>query len=151
LDKTLAQARRFPATDLDGSYSLYEEAVSDAWVREAGQDWPELKEYLRNILLRQRELSDLARSAGATLSEEDRWLLFHAETLKTVYLRQNALDAKDACPSPARWAAILRLLKTLDDKARKLLSEGLSCDDAAGESMRPELTAKLLADEEAGG
>jgi V/A-type H+-transporting ATPase subunit A len=144
LDAGLAQARRFPAIDLDGSYSFYEEAVSDAWAREAGQDWPELKEYLRNILLRRRELSDSACSAGAALSEEDRWLLFHAETLKTVYLRQNALDAKDDCPSPARWAAMLRLLKTLDDKVRKLLSEGLSCDDVTGVPMRPELTALRL-------
>jgi hypothetical protein len=155
LDKALAQARRFPAVDLRESYSLYDEVVSEALARPAGQDrpeaqdWPELKEYLKNILLRRRELSDWARSdltpftSGAALSEEDRWILFHAETLEVVYLRQSVLDAKDA-PSLERSAAMLRLLKALDDKARGFLRDGLRCDDAASESMRPELNALWL-------
>ncbi|MDR1621194.1 MAG: V-type ATP synthase subunit A [Synergistaceae bacterium] len=142
LDKTLAQTRWFPAIDIRESYSLYEEAVANALTHDAGQDWPDLKEYLKNVLLRQRELSDSRRFTGEnSLSEEDRWLLFHAETLKIVFLRQSALDAKDACASPASSAAILRLLKALDDRVRKFLNEGLRCDDVIGVSMRPELIA----------
>jgi V/A-type H+-transporting ATPase subunit A len=69
LDKALAQARRFPAIDLRGSYSLYEDALSPA-LRDAGQDWPELKNYLKDLLRRERELSDSMRSIGEiTLSE----------------------------------------------------------------------------------
>jgi V/A-type H+-transporting ATPase subunit A len=142
LDKALAQARRFPAVDLARSYSLYDEGVSDALAQDAGQDWPELKEYLRATLLRERELSDSTRSA-AGLSQEDRWILFHAETLKIVYLQQNAL-VEDALTPLASAAAMLRLLQALDGKVRKFLREGLRCDDVTGVSMRPELTALWL-------
>ncbi|MDR2178711.1 MAG: V-type ATP synthase subunit A [Synergistaceae bacterium] len=169
LDKVLAQARRFPAMDLARSYSLYEEAVSDTLAQNAGQDWPDLKEYLRDILSRARELFDSARfaptsafapifastfdsifdpilaptlasnrSAGEiALSEEDRWILFHAETIETVYLRQNVFDLQDSCP--ARSAAMLRLLKALDDRVRSFLKDGLPA--AARVSMRAELAA----------
>jgi V/A-type H+-transporting ATPase subunit A len=138
LDGALAQARRFPAIDLKRSYSTYEDVVSPALIHDAGQDWAELKEYLRDILWRERELSDSMRSS---VSEEDRWILFHAETLRITYVQQNASDAKDACSSPARWAAMLRILKALDDGVRKFLREGGRCDDAVGVSMRPKLAA----------
>ncbi|MDR1979732.1 MAG: V-type ATP synthase subunit A [Synergistaceae bacterium] len=144
LDKALAQARRFPAIDRRRSHSLYEEALSEALTQEAGQDWPELKEYLRDVLSRGEELADAARFAGrkafseTVLSDEDKWLLFHAETLEIVYLRQ---DARDACSPPARAAALLRLLEALDDRVRRALREGLRYDDVVGVSMRPELIA----------
>ena len=109
---------------------------------EAGQDWPELKEYLRATLSRERELSGSTPFAGrVVLSEEDRWTLFHAETLKIVYLQQNALSTEDACLPLASLAAMLRLLKALDDKVRKFLREGLRFDDVASVFMRQELTA----------
>jgi V/A-type H+-transporting ATPase subunit A len=142
LDGALAQARRFPAIDLNGSYSTYEDVVSPALIHDAGQDWTELKEYLRDILSRERELSDLMRSGGGiALSEEDRWILFHAETLRIIYVQQNASAAKDACSSPARWAAMLRILKALDERVRKFLREGGRWDDVVGVSMRPKLAA----------
>ena len=138
LDKALAQSHHFPAVSLE-SYSLYEETISDAMTHEAGQDWPKLKEYLRTVLLRERELSGLA----VMLSEEEQWLLFHAETLKAVYLQQDAFDVKSVCPSLESLAAMLRLLKALDDTVRKFLREGLRCHDVihVRASMRTELIA----------
>ncbi|MDR2137043.1 MAG: hypothetical protein LBO68_02025, partial [Synergistaceae bacterium] len=142
LDKESAQMRRFPAIDRSRSYSLYEETLEEAFIREAGEDWPDLKKYIRTVMERREELSGVLRRGGRdTLSEEDKWILYHAETLEIVYLQQNAYGAQDARSSPARMAAMLRLLKALDDEVKKALRKGLRCDDAAANSSRSEMLA----------
>jgi V/A-type H+-transporting ATPase subunit A len=142
LDKNLARSRRFPAIDRSASWSLYaltdafvaDASVADASVGEAGEDWPELKEYLKSVMLRARELEDVRRAGRTGLSEEDKWVLYHAESLKVLYLQQSACDAASF---PKRSAHLLRLLKALDGRARKAINSGLSCGEIASVAVRP--------------
>jgi V/A-type H+-transporting ATPase subunit A len=155
LDRGLAQARRFPAIDWNRSHSFYESSLDKSFAREAGEDWPDLKEYLRTVMERREELSGVLRRENHTslsespLSEEDRWLLYHAETLEIVYLRQNAQGETRSLSSSslARMASILRLLKTLDGEVRKVLKKdpdsgkGVACDTVTALPLRSDMIA----------
>ncbi|MDR1733124.1 MAG: V-type ATP synthase subunit A [Synergistaceae bacterium] len=140
LDKNLAQARHFPAINWRVSYSLYENLLSDGMEEMAGENWTALREYLKGVLLHERELSDLVRLLGRDgLSEEDKWALYHAENLKILYLQQNAYSPEDACFSLTRSAALLSLLRTLDEKARKAIADGLYYDEVVAFPIRSDL------------
>ncbi|MDR2529046.1 MAG: V-type ATP synthase subunit A [Synergistaceae bacterium] len=109
LDGERAQARCFPALSWGRSWSLYGDALSGA--REMGEDWLESRNYLLDVLSR----SGLARAQ----SDEERWLLYHSDTLRNLYLRQNAADFNDS-QNPARAAMLLRFLVALDKRVRKV-------------------------------
>jgi V/A-type H+-transporting ATPase subunit A len=141
LDKSLARIRHFPAIDRSVSYSLYWDALSGALSAEAGEDWPELREYLLGAMLRERELLDRERAGGSGLSGEKKWALYHAETLRAVYLRQDAWSAGDADFSLRHSAALLRLLKALDEKGEKALKDGIRYEEIVAAPIRSDLMA----------
>ncbi|MDR1379832.1 MAG: V-type ATP synthase subunit A [Synergistaceae bacterium] len=140
LNQELAQARRFPAIDWSRSHAFYENVLDEAFAHEASKDWPDLKEYLRTIMKWREELAGALRQGERdALSEENKWLLYHAETLEIVFLRQNAYG--ETRSSPARMAAMLRFLKTLDGEVRKILKKELVCDVVTALPSRQEMLA----------
>jgi V/A-type H+-transporting ATPase subunit A len=140
LDGDLARARHFPAVNCGISCSLYESALSDALIADAGEAWPELTEYLRSALSRERELSGRGYFAGGgELSGEDKWALYHVETLRVVYLRQDIRNAEDARTPLRRSAALLQLLRALDERVKKAMENGLCYDEIVAVSVREDL------------
>ncbi|MDR2522094.1 MAG: V-type ATP synthase subunit A [Synergistaceae bacterium] len=130
-----ARARCFPALDWERNWSLYGDALSGVLTRETGEDWAKSRDYLLSFLSQAGELSGPARLQ--TLSDQERWLLYHSETLQDLYLRQNATDLSGGLSS-----ALLRFLKALDSKVQ----EAGFPDEAF--TVRPELARLFTLPEE---
>jgi V/A-type H+-transporting ATPase subunit A len=111
LDKSLAQARKFPAISLTGSYSDRADAFAAWWQRETGYDWLPLRREAMTLLEEADHLEQTARLIGTgNLPERQQLVLALAELLHDAFLRQAAMgDADESCP-PARQARMLHLL-----------------------------------------
>ena len=127
-DKDIAASRTFPAVDYSRSHSCYREELSGDVL---AQEFRELRKYL----------TDVKEGVGyALLSEEDKWLFFHATTIDLVYARQD-LCGGDAFYSIQRSTELLRVLKELDDKVRAALADGMSSKEITAIPLRMELLA----------
>ncbi|WP_352397025.1 V-type ATP synthase subunit A [Aminobacterium colombiense] len=140
LDKRLAQQRHFPAINWQQSYTLYEGSLASVFERELGSQWKVLKSYLKEMLDREKVLTDLVQLVGRDgLSEEDKWLLAHLETIKVVFLQQNAYSDADASCSMKKQFILLKLLYDLDNLMRQRIESGLLYDQVADYPLRVEL------------
>ncbi len=140
LDKRLAQQRHFPAINWQQSYTLYEGSLASVFERELGSQWKVLKSYLKEMLDREKVLTDLVQLVGRDgLSEEDKWLLAHVETIKVVFLQQNAYSDADASCSMKKQFILLKLLYDLDNLMRQRIESGLLYDQVADYPLRVEL------------
>jgi V/A-type H+-transporting ATPase subunit A len=140
LDKRLAQQRHFPAINWKQSYTLYEGSLASVFERELGSQWKVLKSYLKEMLDREKVLTDLVQLVGRDgLSEEDKWLLAHVETIKVVFLQQNAYSDADASCSMKKQFILLKLLYDLDNLMRQRIESGLLYDQVADYPLRVEL------------
>jgi V/A-type H+-transporting ATPase subunit A len=111
LDKSLAEARMFPAISLRNSYSQISPAVVDWWTSATGGDWATLRQQALAMLNDAARAEATARLVGAdTLPEPQQWLLVAARLFEDGFLRQNAFDRIDAYCSPARQHRLLAVL-----------------------------------------
>lgn len=149
LDKRLAQQRHFPAINWRQSYTLYEESLAPIFEKKFGPQWKELKNYLKEMLDREKVLMDLVQLVGRDgLSEKDKWLLTHADTIKVIYLQQNAFSEADASCSMKKQFALLHILRRLDALVQQRIEEGLLYDQIANYPLRVELLRLREAAEE---
>lgn len=140
LDRKPARHRHFPALDWSRSFSLYADLSEDLPADGAREECVSLRAYLKQTISDACALSESRRGECRDgFSEEEKWILYHAETLKVIYLRQDAFDSGDSFFSPASALALLRFLKTLDDRVRGILKTGVSYEDVAAVPVRAEL------------
>jgi V/A-type H+-transporting ATPase subunit A len=111
LDKSLAEARMFPAISLRNSYSQISAAVVDWWASAVGRDWAALRQQALALLNDAARAEATARLVGTdTLPEPQQWLIVTARLFEDGFLRQNAFDRIDAYCSPVRQYRLLALL-----------------------------------------
>jgi V/A-type H+-transporting ATPase subunit A len=111
LDKAMAQARRFPAVSLAGSYSDRAGQFGGWWERETGFAWSALRGEAMALLEEADRLEQTARLIGtANLPERQQLVLGLAELFEDAFLRQAALGDGDEWCSPQRQARLLHLL-----------------------------------------
>ena len=111
LDKSLAQARRFPAISLTTSYSDRAEAFGPWWQRETGVDWLPLRRSAMTLLEEADHLEQTARLVGTSnLPERQQLVLALAELLHDAFLRQAAIGDADEWCAPERQVRMLHLL-----------------------------------------
>ncbi|MEA4876940.1 MAG: V-type ATP synthase subunit A [Aminobacterium sp.] len=140
LDKRLAQQRHFPAINWQQSYTLYDDSLAPVFEKELGPEWKKLKSYLKGMLDREKVLTDLVQLVGRDgLSEKDKWLLAQVETIKVVYLQQNAFSDIDASCSMKKQLMLLKLLHSLDDMVQGRIESGLLYDQITDFPLRVEL------------
>ena len=124
LDTTLANARHYPAIHWLRSYSEYVEDVADWW-KEVEPEWPALRQKLIDILQREDKLQQIVKLVGPdVLPDSHRLVLLVAEMIKNGFLQQNAFDEVDMYSTPAKQAALLRLLVEFHDRADRLIGKG---------------------------
>ncbi|GAB6075055.1 V-type ATP synthase subunit A [Nautilia lithotrophica] len=93
LDKSLANARFYPAINYLNSYSSYE---LDEWWEKIGNQ-KEIKQFFNDILQKDAALQKIVQLLGVqALPEEEKITLYTAELIKEAFLQQNAFDEIDA-------------------------------------------------------
>jgi V/A-type H+-transporting ATPase subunit A len=111
LDKAMAQARRFPAVNLAGSYSDRADQFAAWWEHEVGVPWASLRREAMGLLEEADHLEQTARLIGtANLPERQQLTLALAELIQDAFLRQAAAGDSDEWCSPERQAGLLNLL-----------------------------------------
>jgi V/A-type H+-transporting ATPase subunit A len=127
LDKSLADARMFPAVSLRESYSHLSAALVDWWRAAAGDDWTALRQEALSLLTDAARASATARLVGSeALPQEQQWLIESGRLFEDGFLRQNALDRVDAHCSPQRQYRLLSLLLLLHRRGAESLARGVT-------------------------
>jgi V/A-type H+/Na+-transporting ATPase subunit A len=125
LDRTLANARHYPAINWQTSYSLYSDDVAAWWAKETAPDWQALRSAAAQILEQAARLEQLVRLVGAqALPDRQRWILEAARLLKEGFLQQSALHNIDAYCVPAKQMAMLRLFVELYQSGQQAIESG---------------------------
>jgi V/A-type H+-transporting ATPase subunit A len=126
LDRSLANARHYPAINWQMSYSLYADAVAPWWAKETAPDWRELRSAAAQLLEQASRLDQLVRLVGAqALPDRQRWILEAARLLKEGFLQQSALDTVDSYCAPSKQMALLRLFMELYQSVQQVIESGV--------------------------
>ncbi|WP_456480657.1 V-type ATP synthase subunit A [Nautilia sp.] len=117
LDKSLANARFYPAINYLNSYSEYE---LEEWWKNKGP-YTETKQFFNGILQKDAALQKIVKLLGVgALPEGEKITLYTAELIKEAFLQQNAFDETDAFCTPQKqmeMAKTIVLIHSLWQKA----------------------------------
>ncbi|ACM92196.1 ATP synthase alpha/beta family, nucleotide-binding domain protein [Nautilia profundicola AmH] len=116
LDKSLANARFYPAINYLNSYSNYE---LNEWWEEKGP-YIEIKQFFNDILQKDASLQKIVKLLGVgALPEEEKITLYTAELIKEAFLQQNAFDETDAFCTPEKQIEMAKTVVLIHDLWRK--------------------------------
>ncbi len=114
LDKTLANARFYPAINYLNSYSNYVENLRQWWDK-IGK-WSQIRQEFNNILSKDEQLQKIVKLLGIqALPEEEKLIVYIAEIIKEAFLQQNAFDEIDAFCSPEKQMEIAKTILLIYD------------------------------------
>jgi len=140
LDPTLAQKRVFPAVDLEVSYTLFVDEISEWMAAHAGADWLELRRRALELLQKERELEDIAALIGRdALQDKERFVLEVASLFREVVLQQNAFNPVDATSSLPKTHTLARLALAVASAGTAALEGGRSYEELPLASLRSAL------------
>ncbi len=124
LDRELANARHYPAISWLNSYSEYLDDIQ-GWWQQKDPAWREWRDALMEILQDEVKLQRVAKLVGPdALPEQQRLVLFIAETIKNAFLQQNSFDEVDMYCPPEKQIQMLRVLTQLYRRSRDLIRRG---------------------------
>lgn len=130
LSASLAYKRHFPAIDWLISYSLYADRMSEWYEKHVGQDFPELRAFVMNILQEEANLDEIVRLVGVdALSYKDRMTLETAKMIREDYLHQNAFHEVDTYTSLDKQYRMLKLIKKFHDLGVEAVDNYAELDD----------------------
>ena len=122
LDANLAYKRHFPSINWLTSYSLYFDKINDFMRKNAGEDWPEMREKAMGILQKEAELEEIVRLVGIeSLSQEEQLLLDTAKSIREDFLHQNAFDDVDTFTSVKKMYLMLKAILEFQNMTLKKL------------------------------
>ncbi|MDO9073043.1 MAG: V-type ATP synthase subunit A [Rubrivivax sp.] len=111
LDVKRAQARFYPAIHPLQSYAEDARGFAPWWAAQGNGDWLALRRRLLTLLDDQAQLERMARIIGKdALPARQQLTLLCAELVNEAFLRQSAFSEIDRVCSPARQAAMMKLL-----------------------------------------
>src|SRR3989339_846293 len=140
LDDKLAFKRHFPAINWLNSYSLYENDVLDYMRREAGEDWPEIRNEAMNLLQEEARLEEIVRLVGVdALSAREQLVLNTTKSLREDFLHQNAFDDEDTYTSLKKQYYILRSIITFHKEAKRALDREIKLNDLVNLPIKTEV------------
>lgn len=110
LDKTLANARFFPAIHPLESYSEYGTELGQWW-KDISAQWQHDRDQLMGLLMEADKLKGIIRIMGEEgLSDHQRKVILAERIIKEGFLQQSAFSAKDRYASPEKQALMLQLI-----------------------------------------
>ena len=139
LDPRRAQARLYPAVHPLQSYAEDAREFAPWWASQGLQEWLALRQRFLTLLDEHARLERMARIIGKdALPMRQQLTLFCADLISDAFLRQSAFSPVDRVCSPARQAAMMRLLGRFFAAAQAAVEAGVSVDRLARvECLRP--------------
>ena len=132
LDVKRAQARFYPAIHPLQSYAEDAREFAPWWVAQGNGQWLALRRRFLTLLDEQARLERMARIIGKdALPARQQLTLLCAELVGEAFLRQSAFSEIDRVCSPARQAAMMRLLGRFIDLAEAAQAAGAAPDRIA--------------------
>jgi V/A-type H+-transporting ATPase subunit A len=127
LDVRRAQARFYPAVHPLQSYSEDAGDFAPWWSEQGSTQWLELRRRFLTLLDEQSRLERMARIIGKdALPARQQLTLLAADIVNDAFLRQSAFAPKDRAASPARQAAMMRLVGRFIDLAGEAVAAGVA-------------------------
>jgi V/A-type H+-transporting ATPase subunit A len=132
LDVKRAQARFYPAIHPLQSYAEDAGDFAPWWSEQGNTQWLELRRRFLTLLDEQSRLERMARIIGKdALPPRQQLTLLAAEIVNDAFLRQSAFAPKDRAASPAKQAAMMRLVARFIDLAGEAVAAGIAPDRLA--------------------
>ncbi|MCC6610227.1 MAG: V-type ATP synthase subunit A [Burkholderiales bacterium] len=132
LDVKRAQARFYPAINPLLSYAEDAHAFAEWWAANGNAEWVALRRKFLTLLDDQARLERMARIIGKdALPLRQQLTLFCAELVNEAFLRQSALSPVDRAASPARQAAMMRLIGRYTELAEAAVAAGARLEELA--------------------
>ncbi|MDE2369986.1 MAG: V-type ATP synthase subunit A [Burkholderiales bacterium] len=125
LDAKRAQARFYPAIHPLQSYAEDARDFAPWWATQGNGEWVELRRRFLTLLDEQAQLERMGRIIGKdALPPRQQLTLLCADLVAEAFLRQSAYSAIDRVCSPARQAAMMKLLGRFIAGAEAALAAG---------------------------
>jgi V/A-type H+-transporting ATPase subunit A len=132
LDLRRAHARFYPAIHPLQSYSLVAQGLARWWHGQGCTRWEELRRRFLTLLEEEARLERMARIIGRdAMPEHQRLLLLCAQLVNQAFLRQSAFSEVDSYATPARQAAMMRLIGSFIEGVENLLEAGIAPEEIA--------------------
>lgn len=149
LEDKLAFARHFPAISWLNSYSLYNKVLAESLGALGGGEFVEDAAKAMELLQKEAELLEIVRLVGLeSLSGRDRLVLECARSIREDFLHQNAFHDVDTHTSPAKQAAMLRVILSFYAMAADALEQGAEVSRLEKLAAREQIARmKFLAEE----
>ena len=129
LDASLAYRRHFPAINWLNSYSLYRDRLSAWYDEHVSKDWMTYTGRCLKTLQVEAELQEIVKLVGMdALSAEDRLTLDVAQSIREDFLQQNAFVDVDGYTPLEKQHAMLDLIFTYEDAARRAIDAGVDIE-----------------------
>ena len=137
LDASLAYRRHFPAINWLNSYSLYRDRLAGWFGERVSKAWNDNTAKLLKVLQVESDLQEIVKLVGMdALSAEDRLTLEVAQSIREDFLQQNAFEDDDSYTSLAKQDALISLIFSFDEKARRAVEAGADIEKIAALSVR---------------
>jgi V/A-type H+-transporting ATPase subunit A len=125
LDVRRAQARFYPAIHPLTSYAEDARDFAPWWAKEGNPEWLALRRRFLTLLDDQARLERMARIIGKdALPPRQQLTLVCADLVNEAFLRQSALSLADRVCSPAKTAAMMKLVGRFCDLADEAVGNG---------------------------
>lgn len=125
LDRSLANARHFPAISWLDSYSEYSQEVESWFASHIDPRWADLRNETREILAEDDRIQEVIRLVGEdVLPDEQRLVAFTAYLIKNGFLQQSAFGPDSYSP-PEKGFRILEIILEFHHKALELVHKGI--------------------------
>ena len=127
LDVKRAQARFYPAVHPLTSYAEDARDFAPWWAGQGNPDWLALRRRFLTLLDDQARLERMARIIGKdALPARQQLTLACAELVNDAFLRQSAFSPADRVCTPAKAAAMMKLVGRYCELAERAVAEGVS-------------------------
>ncbi|MBR2352894.1 MAG: V-type ATP synthase subunit A [Clostridia bacterium] len=137
LDASLAYRRHFPAINWLNSYSLYRDRLASWFGEKVSKSWNDKTARLLKILQVESDLQEIVKLVGMdALSADDRLMLEVAQSIREDFLQQNAFEEDDSYTSLGKQDALISLIFSFEDKARRAVEAGADIEKIAALSVR---------------
>ncbi len=125
LDASLAYRRHFPAINWLNSYSLYRDRLAGWFSKEVSKDFNLYTGRCLKTLQLEEDLQQIVKLVGMdALSASDRLTLDVAQSIREDFLQQNAFTEEDSYTPLDKQHAMLELIFTYEDEARRAIARG---------------------------